>query len=70
MAITTFAEEELLEGLVYLLGYFYTLHLTCPKCVATVLSVLQTEILKDAIHDRDTTATYKKAMAEWRAFAQ
>ncbi|XP_078143695.1 uncharacterized protein LOC144542119 [Centroberyx gerrardi] len=66
--ITTFAEEDLYEGLLYLMAYYYTLHLTYPKCVATLLSVIQTEILQDAIHDRDATGSYKRAMAEWKAF--
>ena len=63
--ITTFPEEQLIEGLLYLLGYYYTLRLTYPKCVATLLSVLQTEIFQDNIHKRDTTHT--RAMAEWKA---
>ncbi|XP_034078667.1 uncharacterized protein LOC117550355 [Gymnodraco acuticeps] len=66
--ITTFAKQDLHEGLLYLMAYYYTIHLTYPKCVATILSVIQTEILKDTIHDRDATASYKKAMAEWKAF--
>ncbi|KAI7789478.1 hypothetical protein IRJ41_007726 [Triplophysa rosa] len=66
--ITTFAKEDLREGLLYLMAYYYTLHLTYPKCVATLLSVIQTEILQDAIHERDATASYKKAMAEWKDF--
>ncbi|XP_030579956.1 uncharacterized protein LOC115776609 [Archocentrus centrarchus] len=68
--ITTFAEEDLRQGLLYLMAYYYTLHLTYPKCVATLLSVIQTEVLKDSIHERDTTGSYKKAMAEWKAFIQ
>jgi len=66
--ITTFAKEDLCEGLLYLMAYYYTLHLTYPKCVATILSVIQTEILQDSIHDQDMTTSYKKAMAEWKAF--
>ena len=66
--VTTFAKEELGEGLLYLMGYYYTLHLTYPKCVATILSVIQTEVLQDSIHDRDTTGSYKRVMAEWNAF--
>ncbi|XP_078141268.1 uncharacterized protein LOC144539602 [Centroberyx gerrardi] len=38
--ITTFAKEDLYEGLLYLMAYYYTLHLTYPKCVATLLSVI------------------------------
>ncbi|XP_072572664.1 uncharacterized protein [Paramormyrops kingsleyae] len=53
--ITTFAKEDLSQGLLYLMAYYYTLHLTYPKCVATLLSVIQTEVLKDSIHERDTT---------------
>ncbi|KAL0979022.1 hypothetical protein UPYG_G00179440 [Umbra pygmaea] len=66
--VTTFAKEDLSEGLLYLLAYYYTLHLTYPKCVATLLSVIQTEILQDTIHERDTTTSYKRAMAEWKEF--
>ncbi|KAM7366746.1 hypothetical protein PAMP_014696 [Pampus punctatissimus] len=66
--VTTFAKEELGEGLLYLMGYYYTLHLTYPKCVATLLSVIQTEVLQDSIHERDTTDLYKRSMAEWNAF--
>lgn len=65
---TTFPKEDLSEGLLYLMAYYYALHLTYPKCVATLLSVIQTEIVQDAIHERDTTASYKKAMAEWTDF--
>ncbi|KAM7394883.1 hypothetical protein PAMA_006577 [Pampus argenteus] len=66
--VTTFAKEELGEGLLYLMGYYYTLHFTYPKCVANLLSVIQTEVLQDSIHERDTTGSYKRAMAEWNAF--
>ncbi|XP_070398342.1 uncharacterized protein [Nothobranchius furzeri] len=66
--ITTFAKEDLGQGLLYLMAYCYTLHLTYPKCVATLLSVIQTEVLKDNIHEQDTTGSYKKAMAEWKSF--
>ncbi|KAG7456399.1 hypothetical protein JOB18_013551 [Solea senegalensis] len=65
---TTFPKENLSEGLLYLMAYYYTMHLTYPKCVATLLSVIQTEILQDAIHERDATASYKRAMAEWMDF--
>lgn len=66
--VTTFAKEDLSEGLLYLMAYYYTLHLTYPKCVATLLSVIQTEILQDTINEQDTTASYKRAMAEWKDF--
>ncbi|CAI5695143.1 unnamed protein product [Oreochromis niloticus] len=66
--ITTFATDDLGEGLLYLMAYYYTLHLTYPKCVATLLSVIQTEALKDKIHEQDTTGSYKKVMAGCRNF--
>ncbi|KAI4804303.1 hypothetical protein KUCAC02_025934 [Chaenocephalus aceratus] len=39
-------------------------------CISTLLSVLQTEILKDVIHEHDTTQSYKKAIGEWKAFIE
>ncbi|XP_051995994.1 uncharacterized protein LOC127653362 isoform X1 [Xyrauchen texanus] len=68
VAITTFPKEKLTESALYLMAYYYTLHLTYPKCVATLLSVIQTEVLLDKIHERDLTSSYKKSMAEWKAF--
>ncbi|CAI5677934.1 unnamed protein product [Oreochromis niloticus] len=53
--VSTFDRKDLNEGLLYLMAYYYALHLTYPKCISTLLSVLQTEILKDSIHDRDST---------------
>ncbi|CAL9687449.1 unnamed protein product [Knipowitschia caucasica] len=64
----TFPKEDLKESLVYLLGCYYTFHLMYPKCIATVLSVFQTEVLLDTIHEGDMTSSYKKAMAEWKRF--
>ncbi|TKS65864.1 hypothetical protein D9C73_028467 [Collichthys lucidus] len=61
--VTTFAKEELGEGLLYLMGYYYTLHFTYYGG-ASLLSVIQTEVLQDSIHERDTTGSYKRAMAE------
>lgn len=66
--ITTFPKDKVTEGALYLMAYYYALHLTYPKCVATVLSVIQTEVLLDKIHERDLTPSYKKAMADWKAF--
>ena len=66
--ITTFLKDKLTESALYLRAYYYTLHLTYPKCVATLLSVMQTEIFLDKIHERDLTSSYKKSMAEWKAF--
>ncbi|XP_062420085.1 uncharacterized protein LOC119230113 isoform X1 [Pungitius pungitius] len=68
VAITTFPKDELTESALYLMAYYYTLHLTYPKCVATLLSVIQTEVLLDKIHERDLTSSYKKSMAEWKGF--
>ncbi|KAJ8406840.1 hypothetical protein AAFF_G00297560 [Aldrovandia affinis] len=43
--VATFDSERFHEGLLYLMAYYYALHLTYPKCISTLLSVLQTEIL-------------------------
>uniref|UniRef100_A0AAV2J4Y4 Uncharacterized protein n=1 Tax=Knipowitschia caucasica TaxID=637954 RepID=A0AAV2J4Y4_KNICA len=66
--LLTFPKEDLSESVMYLLGCYYTFHLTYPKCIGTLLSVLQTDVLLDAIHEKDMTTSYKKAMAEWRKF--
>lgn len=62
--------EDFSEGMLVLMAYYYALHLTYPKCVATLLSVIQTEVLGDTIHDKDATNAYKKAMAEWKSFIE
>ncbi|KAJ4932575.1 hypothetical protein JOQ06_010993 [Pogonophryne albipinna] len=61
--IVTFPNQD-----IYLMAYYYAFHLTYTKCVATLLSIIQTEILLDKIHDKDLTPSYKKGMAEWKAF--
>lgn len=66
--ITTFPKDEVTKGALYLMAYYYTLHLTYTKCVATLLSVIQTKVFLDKIHGRDLTSSYKKRMAEWNAF--
>uniref|UniRef100_A0A1A8Q6R0 Uncharacterized protein n=1 Tax=Nothobranchius pienaari TaxID=704102 RepID=A0A1A8Q6R0_9TELE len=66
--VSTLPLEEFCEGMLVLMAYYYTLHLTYPKCVSTLLSVIQTEVISDAIHDQDATSAYKKAMAEWKSF--
>ncbi|XP_069376319.1 uncharacterized protein [Paralichthys olivaceus] len=66
--VTTLPQEDFSEGMLVLLAYYYTLHLTYPKCVATLLSVIQTEVIGDTIHDQDATSAYKKAMADWKSF--
>ena len=52
------------------MAYYYTLHLTYREFVSTLLSVIQTEVLHDAIHDQDATTAYKKAMNEWKSFVK
>ncbi|KAL7871938.1 hypothetical protein SRHO_G00069210 [Serrasalmus rhombeus] len=66
--VTTFPKENIDTGVLYLLAYYYAFHLTYPKCIATLLSILQTEVLQDAIHDRDATSSYKKTLSEWKKF--
>lgn len=63
-------QEDFWEGILVLMAYYYTLHLTYPKCVATVLSVIQTVVIGDAIHGQDATGAYKKAIAEWKSFTE
>ncbi|XP_056094644.1 uncharacterized protein LOC130073199 [Rhinichthys klamathensis goyatoka] len=64
--VVTFEKDLLHEGLLYLLAYYYAFHLTYPKCIATLLSVLQTEVLVDVLHEQDATPSYKKAIHEWK----
>lgn len=33
--------DKLTESALYFMAYYYTLHLTYPKCVATLLSIIQ-----------------------------
>lgn len=68
VAVATFSNDKLTESALYLMAYYYTMHLTYPKCVATVLSFIQTEVLKDKMNEKDLTPSYKKCMAEWKAF--
>uniref|UniRef100_A0AAV2J683 Uncharacterized protein n=1 Tax=Knipowitschia caucasica TaxID=637954 RepID=A0AAV2J683_KNICA len=42
--ICTLPKEDISEAMLVIMAYYYTLHLTYPKCVATVLSVIQTEL--------------------------
>ncbi|XP_071337593.1 uncharacterized protein [Trachinotus anak] len=42
--VTTLPQEDFSEGMLVLMAYYYT-HLTYPKCVATLLSVIQTEVM-------------------------
>lgn len=66
--VTTLKQEDFSEGMLVLMACYYTLHLTYPKCVATLLSVIQTEVIGDTLHDKDATSAYKKAMVEWKSF--
>ncbi|KAI4813607.1 hypothetical protein KUCAC02_002842 [Chaenocephalus aceratus] len=68
--LMTLPREMMYEAPLILMGCFYTFHLTYPKCVATLLSVIQTEALKDSIHECDLTHSYKKAIAEWAEFTK
>ena len=64
MPVVTFPKENIYASVTYLMACYYAFHLTYPKCIATLFSVLQTQVLSDAIHDM--TSSYKKAMAEWK----
>lgn len=66
--LTTLPKEIIHEAPLILLGCYYTFHLTYPKCISTLLSIIQTEVLKDSIHECDLTHSYKKAIAEWEEF--
>ncbi|KAI4892098.1 hypothetical protein NFI96_019151, partial [Prochilodus magdalenae] len=72
--VSTIPKEEFFDGMLILMAYYYTMHLTYPKCVGHIpkmcLSVIQTEVLCDAIHDRDATGACKRAMAEWKSFTE
>ncbi|KAF3837918.1 hypothetical protein F7725_009686 [Dissostichus mawsoni] len=70
ISLMTLPKEMIHEAPLILMGCFYTFHLTYPKCVTTLLSVIQTEVLKDSIHERDLTHSYKKAIAEWGEFTK
>ncbi|KAI3365750.1 hypothetical protein L3Q82_000760 [Scortum barcoo] len=61
MPVLIFPKEDISDSVMYIMAYYNTFHLTYPKCLATLLSVLQTEVLMDAIHDRDMTSSYKKS---------
>ncbi|KAL2097882.1 hypothetical protein ACEWY4_007089 [Coilia grayii] len=66
--LLTFPIEDINNCVLYIMACYYTFHLTYPKCIATLLSVLQTEVLKDKIHEQDLTPSYKKAMLEFSSF--
>ncbi len=66
--VVSFARSCLAESVLYIMAYYYTFHMTYPKCVSSVLLFLQTEVLGDAIHEKDQTAAFKRAKADWQAF--
>ncbi|KAL2077833.1 hypothetical protein ACEWY4_027337 [Coilia grayii] len=66
--VAAFKKDLITEGLLYVMALYYALHLTYPKCVATVLSIIQSEVLLDSLHQQDQTSAFKKAISEWRAF--
>ncbi|KAK3527444.1 hypothetical protein QTP86_022671 [Hemibagrus guttatus] len=68
MPVVTFPKEDIYASVMYLMACYYAFRLTYPKCIATMFSVLQTEVLLYAIHDKDMTSSYKKSMFEWKKF--
>ncbi|KAJ4946517.1 hypothetical protein JOQ06_024183, partial [Pogonophryne albipinna] len=52
--LMTLPREIMHEAPLILMGCFYTFHLTYPKCVATLLSIIQTEVLKDRTDQSET----------------
>ncbi|KAK0143224.1 hypothetical protein N1851_018650 [Merluccius polli] len=68
LPVLIYPKEDIESSVMYLMARYYIFHLTYPKCIATLLSVLQTEVLLDAIHDQDMTSSYKKAIGEWKKF--
>src|SRR4029434_3794952 len=47
----TLPRDMLLESLMRLMGCYYVFQLTYSKCIARLLSIIQTEVLKDFIHE-------------------
>ncbi|XP_059909410.1 uncharacterized protein LOC132459042 [Gadus macrocephalus] len=58
--VVSFGRSSLAESVLYVMAYYYAFHMTYPKCVSSVLLFLQTEVLGDAIHEKDQTAAYKR----------
>ena len=67
-SLSTYSQNVRYQRVFFTLWPTYTLHLTYPRCASTLLSVIQTEVLLDKILERDLTASYKKALAEWKTF--
>ncbi|KAG9331442.1 hypothetical protein JZ751_019147, partial [Albula glossodonta] len=68
MLLITLPKEMIHQAPLILMGCYYTFHLTYSRYVATLLSVIQTEVLKDCINECDLTRSYKKVIAEWEEF--
>ncbi|KAM4550138.1 uncharacterized protein V3H82_019326 [Fundulus diaphanus] len=66
--VVSFGRSRLAESVLYVMAYYYAFHMTYPKCVSSVLLFLQTEVLGDAIHEKDQTAAFKRAKADWQTF--
>ncbi|CAL9703798.1 unnamed protein product [Knipowitschia caucasica] len=66
--ISSFPKSKLQEAILYIMAYYYVFHMAYPKCIASLLLVLQTEVLQDPITDNDASPAYKKAMTEFAAF--
>ncbi|KAM9408140.1 uncharacterized protein KZ484_024336 [Pholidichthys leucotaenia] len=65
--IAKFERSRLSESCLFIMAYYYCFHMTYPKCISSVLSFLQTEVLGDAIHEKDQTVSFKRAKADWQA---
>ncbi|KAK5866170.1 hypothetical protein PBY51_020380 [Eleginops maclovinus] len=68
--LCTFPREKFHETLLYLMACYYVFHLTYPKTICTLLSVIQTEVVGDKLHDGDVTPSYRKSIGEWKAFLE
>ena len=66
--IAEFHNDDLHEGMLYIIALYYALHLTYPKCVSTLLSIIQSEVLGDTLHPQDQTSSFKKGLSEMRVF--
>ncbi|KAG9331443.1 hypothetical protein JZ751_019148, partial [Albula glossodonta] len=50
MLLITLPKEMIHQAPLILMGCYYTFHLTYSKCLATLLSVIQIEVLKECIN--------------------
>ncbi|XP_060780404.1 extracellular calcium-sensing receptor-like [Neoarius graeffei] len=65
--VASFPRSGLGESILYIMAYYYAFHMTYPKCVASVLSIRQTKVLGDKIHEKDQTTAFKRAKADCMA---